>query len=306
MKLTTVLLTALLVITTQVAEAKTVKVKLKAEEANWAFDNINTKMRAYTYDGALPGPVIRVREGDKLEIELTSSTSNKHDHGLEVHGMDSDILKNSAVLKPGEKKVYSFTASTPGVFIYHCGAGKTAKHISRGMFGVVIVDPQRDTRRVADREYVLIQNEFYKNSTLLKQKEYSATAFNGITHRYDPIQDKAASGKMLMAKPGERVRIYIANAGPNFDSVIHANGGIWDKVWIGGSAENPVSKVASYAIAPGQAHVFDMVSPIEGATQILSHASDDSGDGASAYIMFKHILSPAEEDMGKNGKYIVK
>lgn len=288
------------------AEAKTVNIELTSKEVNWVYDNINSKMRAYTFNGSIPSPVLRVREGDLVNITLTNDSKSKHSHSLEVHGMNINIIDTLTTLKAGESKTYTFTADTPGVFLYHCGSEKTAKHISRGMFGVIIVDPKRDTRHAPDREYVLIQSELYLNSKTLKNKTPDSVVFNGRINRYDPINDPTATGNMLLAKPGERVRIYFANAGPYKDSVIHLKGGIWDRIWLGGHPKNPLVGLPSLSVAPGQAHVMDIVSPIEGATQIISHSGESEEKQPSAIIIFKKKLSPAEDRLGKDGNYIVK
>ncbi len=288
------------------SEAKTVNIDLTSKEVNWSYDNINSKMRAYTFGGSIPSPVIRVREGDLVNITLTNDTKSKHSHSLEVHGMNMNIIDNLNTLKPGESKTYTFLASTPGVFLYHCGSEETTKHVSRGMFGVIIVDPKRDTRHAPDREYVLIQSELYQNSKTLKNKTPDSIVFNGRINRYDPISDPAATGNMLVGKPGERVRIYFANAGPYKDSIIHLKGGIWDRIWLGGHPKNPLVGLSSLAVAPSQAHVLDIVSPIEGATQIFSHSGESGDKLPSAVIIFKKKLSPAEETLGRDGNYIIR
>lgn len=304
--LSTCLLTIFLVLLTEnQSQARNVNIELTSKEVNWAYDNIGTKMRAYTFDGTIPAPIIKVREGDLVNIKLTNDTDSKHSHSLDIHGMNINILETFGTLKPGESKTYSFTAKTPGVFLYHCGSNKMAKHISRGMFGLIIVDPQRDTRRTPDREYVLIQSELYKNSTTLKNKSYDNIVFNGRIDRYDPINDATATGNMLVAKPRERVRIYFANAGPNEISIIHPKGGVWDRIWLGGHPKNPLVGLSNLMVAPGEAHVLDIISPTEGATQITSHISGSSKKGPSAFIMFKKKLSPAEELLGKDGNYII-
>lgn len=306
LRLTYLITLSLIFFITNAVEAKTVNLELTSKEINWSYDNIESQMRAYTFDGSIPSPVLRVREGDIVNIKLTNDTKSKHSHSLDIHGMNMDIINSSGVLKSGESKTYKFRASTAGVFLYHCGSHSQSKHISRGMFGVIIVDPKRDTRHAPDREYVLIQSEIYQNSKNLQKKNPDAVVFNGRINRYDPINDATATGNMLVGKPGERVRIYFANAGPYKDSVLHLKGGIWDRIWLGGHPKNPLVGLSNLTISPGEAHVLDIVSPIEGATQIISHNGEKGDKSPSAIIIFKNKLSPAEDKLGKEGNYIVK
>lgn len=286
------------------AFAKTVKVTMTAREMDWKYDNAGNTQTAFTFDGQVPGPVVRVTEGDTVEFTLINPDENSFPHSMDFHAARVNVLDEFAPVEPGETKKFSFPATTPGLFFYHCGAAPMNGHIARGMFGVIIVDPKNDTRPKADREYVLVQSEIYDDPDAL-QAPHKHVVFNGRAFRYDPVHDDKASGNMLVAKPGERVRIYFANAGPNQFSAFHPIAGIWDRVYISGNPKNELFGVQTYTVGPGDASVFDLISPVEGGNAIVTHSLKGALTGAIAIILFKNELTPEEEKLGKNGNYIV-
>jgi len=298
-----------LVLAPSIAEAKkknVVKVQLIAEETEWKYDNQGSTMTAFTFNGTIPGPVIRVTEGDIVEFELVNNTKNKKSHSIDFHAARVDVLKQFSAIKPGEKKTFSFPATTPGVFYYHCGANPMHEHIARGMFGVIIVDPKKDKRPKPDREYVLVQSEIYDKPDQLIQDRATNVVFNGRAFRYDPVHDEKASGNVMMAKPGERVRIYFANAGPHNFSAFHPIAGIWDKVWLSGNPKNELTGMQTVNVGPGDAVTVDLISPVEGGNAIVTHSLKDAMTGAIAVIVFQNKLNEEQDALGKNGNYVVK
>lgn len=216
-------------------EAKTVKVTLTPREVDVPIDNKGTMYRAWTFDGQVPGPVVRVTEGDVVEFTLINDKANKNSHSIDFHAARVDLLNEFETIKPGETKNFTFTATFPGTFYYHCGSDPMIQHIARGMYGVIIVDPKdASVMPKADREYVLIQAELYPNPDNqddMMANKWSNVMFNGGIFKYDPVHDPNAT-RMLQAKPGERVRIYFVNAGVNEFASFHPIGGIWDRVYL--------------------------------------------------------------------------
>ena len=287
------------------AFAKTVKVNMTAKEMEWKYDNAGNTQTAFTYDGQVPGRVVRVTEGDTVEFTLINPGENSFPHSMDFHAARVNVLNEFAPVEPGETKKFSFPATTPGFFLYHCGAAPMNGHISRGMFGVIIVDPKNDTRPKPDREYVLVQSEIYDDPDTL-QGPHKHVVFNGRAFRYDPVHDEKASGNMLVAKPGERVRIFFANAGPNQFSAFHPIAGIWDRVYISGNPKNELFGVQTYTVGPGDASVFDIISPVEGGNAIVTHSLKGALTGAIAVLLYQNKLTPEQEKLGKNGNYIVQ
>ncbi|MBH0178806.1 MAG: multicopper oxidase domain-containing protein, partial [Nitrospira sp.] len=138
-------------------QAKTHEVKFTAMETEIVVEGTGEKYKAWTFNGQMPGPVVRVTEGDTVNFTLDNPKTNFFGHSMDFHAAEIDFLKNYREIKPGQTIQYTFVAKKPGVFFYHCGAPPMIQHIARGMFGAIIVDP-KDAKvwPKADREYLLV------------------------------------------------------------------------------------------------------------------------------------------------------
>ena len=297
---------ALTMLATAVVEAKTVKITMTAKEANTPIDNKGTMYRSWTFEGQVPGPVVHVTEGDVVEFTLFNDKNNKNSHSMDMHAGQFDILKDFESVKPGEKGSFTFKAEHAGIFFYHCGSDPMIQHIARGMYGAIIVDPKDpNAMPKADREYVLIQSELYPNPDSqddMMANKWSNEMFNDGVFKYDPVHDPEAT-RMLQAKPGERVRIYFVNAGPNEFSSFHSIAGIWDKVYPSGNPKNAMTGLQTYVVGPGDAASFDIVSPVEGANALVSHSLRQALTGAIAILQF---TKDADPEMGKGNNILVR
>jgi nitrite reductase (NO-forming) len=286
--------------------AETVKVTLTAKEVDLPIDNKGTMYRSWTFDAQVPGPVVRVREGDVVEFSLVNDKANKNSHSVDFHAARVDVVKDFEPVKPGETKKYTFKATYPGTFFYHCGADPMIQHIARGMYGVIIVDPKDpNAMPKADREYVLVQSELYPNpdnQADMMANKWTNVMFNGGIFKYDPVHDPAAT-RMLQAKPGERVRIHFVNAGVNEFASFHAIAGIWDRVYQSGNPKNQSVGMQSYVVGPGDAAAFDIISPVEGANALVSHSMRQALTGAIAILQFTNDADPK---MGHGDNILVK
>jgi nitrite reductase (NO-forming) len=254
----------------------------------------------------MPGPVLRVTEGDRVTIVLTNDKNNKNSHSIDLHAARVDVLSEFESVKPGESKTFSFVTTYPGAFYYHCGSDPMYQHIARGMFGVILVDP-KDPKALpkADREYVLVQSEIYNNpddTHSIMKSDWKHVVFNGVAFKYDPVHDPAAT-KTLVAKPGERVRVYFVNAGPNEVSSFHPIAGIWDAVYPSGNPKNKMNGMQSFLVGPGDAATFDLISPAPGANVIVDHVMPHAHSGAMAVIMFSDDADPK---MGRGDNILVR
>ncbi len=288
------------------AVAKDINLHLTAKEVNLPIDNKGTMQASWTYEGQVPGPVLRITEGDRVTITLTNDAANKNSHSIDLHAARVDVIKDFEAIKPGETKTFTFVANYPGAFYYHCGADPMYQHIARGMFGVIVVDP-KDPKALpkADREYVLIQSEVYNNpddTHSIMKSDWKHVVFNGVAFKYDPVHDPAAT-KMLVAKPGERVRVYFINAGPNEFSSFHPIAGIWDAVYPSGNPKNKQAGLQSFVVGPGDGATFDIVSPVAGANVIVDHAMPHAHTGAMAVLMYSDDADPT---MGRGDNILVR
>jgi nitrite reductase (NO-forming) len=288
------------------AHAADVKLNLSAVEVETEIDNNGTKQASWTFGGQVPGPVLRVTEGDTVTVTFTNDAKNKNSHSVDFHAARVDVVKDFEAIKPGETKTMTFTATHPGAFYYHCGADPMYQHIARGMYGVIIVEP-KDAKAMPkpDREYVLMQAEIFANPDDLgsiMKGDYKHVAFNGTAFKYDPVHDANAT-KTLVAKPGERVRVYYINAGPNETSSFHPIGGIWDAVWPSGNPKNKLTGLQSFLVGPGDGAIFDLIGTKPGANVIVDHVMSHAHMGAMAVIMFSDDADPA---MGRGQNIVVR
>ncbi len=269
------------------AFAKTVKVDFTAAETDVVIDNKGTTYKAWTFNGQFPGPVVRATEGDTIEFTLTNPKTNRSPHSMDFHAGEMDFLANHKAVAPGETHTFAFTPSKPGIFFYHCGVGPMIQHIARGMIGAIIIDP-KDAKALpkVDREYVLVQSELWNNPDDVQamfDRKYDHAVFNGGVFKYHPFLE----GKPLEAKPGERVRVYIVNAGPNNFSAFHPIGEIWEHAWASGNPANRLTGVQTVVVGPGDAYTVDVIPQHEGAYPLVTHSLTDALRGAIAVLVVK-------------------
>ena len=250
------------------ASAATVDVDLVVERATVKVAP-GVKMRAWTFNGDVPGPVIRAEQGDTVHVSLTNDDSMTHSvdfHAAEVAPNDAfaDVL-------PGETKEFSFVARRPGVFLYHCGTGPVLEHIGMGMYGAMVAEPEGG--RSAARERVLVQSEFYgrlKGERLIPS--YGAmqhddpvfTAFNGKAFRYRDRPMKATAGRLQ--------RLYVVDAGPTLDSDFHVVGEVFDRVEPDGNPLNALFGVSTYGVPAGGGAMFELNFDAAGTYPFVTHS----------------------------------
>lgn len=275
------------------ASAEVVKITMEAMEHDIAIDNKGTKYPAWTFGEHMPGPVVRVKQGDIVEFTLVNPKTNKNSHSMDFHAAVVDVLDEFAPVKPGESKTFRFEAKYPGVFMYHCGADPMHQHIARGMFGIVIVDPKEGFTKdfpKPDREYVLVQSQFFPNAddhhAIMDNSGWTSSLINGKVFHYDPVHDPNAS-LALQAKPGELVRIHYVNANVNLPAAIHPIAGIWERVYANGNPRNVVYGMATYQLGVSEAATFDIVSPADRASNyaIVDHTMGAAMRGAITVLM---------------------
>ncbi|MBI3773647.1 MAG: multicopper oxidase domain-containing protein [Gammaproteobacteria bacterium] len=291
--------------------AKTVKVTMHAKEGMLQIDNKGTQYPAWTYDGSIPGPVVRVKEGDVVEFELINDPENKESHSMDFHAAVVDVLSEFGPIKPGQTKKFSFDAKYPGVFMYHCGSMPMHQHIARGMYGIIIVDPKEGYSAdypKPDREYVLVQGQFFPDAdnhhAIMENQGWTGTLINGKMFHYDPVHDDKAT-QVLEAKPGERVRIFYVNANVNLPAAIHPIAGIWDRVYLNGNPKNVIYGMATLQLGVSEAATLDIVSPKDHPTNnaIVDHTMGAAMRGAITVLMNKPDADPKA---GKGDNIIIR
>jgi len=293
------------------ALAKTVHVTMTAKEVELEIDNHGTKYPAWTFDGMIPGKVVRVKQGDIVDFKLINPKENKNSHSIDFHAAEVDVLDEFAPVKPGQTKHFTFKAKRPGTYMYHCGAPTMAQHIARGMYGMIIVDPKSGYSRSfpkPDREYVLVQGQYFSNAedknAMIMNEGWDGSLINGKMFKYDPVHDPDAS-LVLQSRPGERVRIYFLNASINEPVAFHPIAGIWDRVYINGNPKNQLFDMQTYGVAVAEADAFDLVSPSDRPTNtaIVDHTMKAALRGAITVMMNKPDADP---NAGKGDNIIIR
>ncbi len=242
----------------------------------------------WTFGGTVPGPVIRVKVGDTVRVHLKNPTSSKVPHSIDFHSSQVAWNDEMRSINAGEELIYEWTADYAGVWMYHCGTPPTLHHISNGMYGMVIVEPREGLPEV-DHEFALVQSEWYlgpqNELTSLEKAAAAAPApdyvvFNGVANQY--------SDNPLQVGTGERVRIFVLNAGPNVDSSFHIVGTIFDTVIKEGVAlqRGNEGNYGSQAVdlAPAQGAIVELTTAEDGKYPIVTHAFNFPGRGAMGLL----------------------
>ncbi|MCI1212285.1 multicopper oxidase domain-containing protein [Bifidobacterium tibiigranuli] len=186
--------------------------------------------RIWTYNGSTPGPVLHGRVGDTFNVTLVNKGSMGH--SIDFHAGTVAPDQPMRTIAPGQSLRYSFTAARAGVWMYHCSTAPMSNHIANGMFGAVVIEPKN--LPPVDHSYVLIQSELYlgakgkpADATKIANRTPDLMAFNGRPFQYDvhPLQ----------ASAGQRIRIWVLNAGPNESWAFHVVGTQFDTVWTEGA-----------------------------------------------------------------------
>lgn len=253
----------------QPEKGEIVEFTLEAKLATMEINGIEREV--WTFNGSVPAPTLRVNQGDTVRFTLVNKDPNMA-HGLDFHAGQMDMGTYHQSIMPGESITFDWNADYPGVFYYHCSADPVIMHIANGMFGAVIVDPPG--YEPEGKEYVLIQHEWYKNSTDLNaliNDAPEALAFNGVPMQY--------VNSPLTAEAGEKVRFYFVNAGINNFSSFHVIGTIFDKVLLDGNPKNTLHGVQTVAVPPGGALVTELYADT-GTYAILTHSMKDAMKGA--------------------------
>lgn len=232
----------------------------------------------WTFNRKVPGPMLRVRVGDTVTMNLTNASDSMMMHNIDLHAVNGTGGGAKATeVGPGETRSFTFKAMTPGIYVYHCAIPMVAAHISSGMYGLILVEPEGGLPKV-DREFYVMQGELYTTES------FGAKGFQEID--YDKVLAEkpeyfvfnGAVGSLtethpLRAKVGETIRIYFGVGGPNFTSSFHVIGTIFDKVYQNGSLiSKPLEGVQTISVPPGGASVVDIKLPVPGTFMLVDHA----------------------------------
>lgn len=255
----------------------TVKVELTAQitDIEIAPDTI---YKAWTFNGTVPGPIIRVKEGDTIELTL-KNMDPMMPHSVDTHAVYASPDRDFANVDPGKTGTFTYTVGSPGVYMYHCGTAPLLMHIANGMYGTMIVEPKEGwpTDREIDREITLVQGEFYHDGSwedmLAGQPEF--VVFNG---------NAALKDKPFKAKAGEKIRLYFHNAGPNHVSSLHVVGSQFETVYVDGEPRNIQHGMQTVLVPTSGGVIVEFTVKFPGKYAVVTHQFNHATKGAMAII----------------------
>lgn len=260
-----------------VARDHSAKVVVKLEVKELVRDIADgTQYTFWTFNGSVPGPMIRVRRGDLVELHLMNHPDNAMPHNIDLHAVTGPGGgATSTFTAPGHRSQFSFRALQEGVFIYHCATAPVGMHVANGMYGMIVVEPDEGLPKV-DREYYVVQGDFYTrgaykapglqpfdmDKAILEQATY--VLFNG--------RDGALVGdRALTANVGETIRLFVGNGGPNLVSSFHVIGEIFDRVHFEGAREVS-NDVQTTLIPAGGSTVVEFKVEVPGTYILVDHS----------------------------------
>ncbi len=244
---------------------------------------------AWTFNDHVPGPMIRARVGDALELHLTNSDTNGMPHNIDLHAVTGPGGGAAVTLAmQGEEKVATFRLLHPGLFVYHCATSPVPDHVANGMYGLILVEPKRGLRPV-DREYYVMQSEFYTTEPADGVALYSR-ADGAAEHPRFVVFNGGVSSLLgmnaLHAATGERVRIFFGNAGPNLISSFHVIGEVFDRVHREGDlVSKPARSLQTTLVPAGGAAVVEFDVEVPGTYVLVDHAIFRTGKGAAGHLV---------------------
>jgi nitrite reductase (NO-forming) len=234
--------------------------------------NPATAYKSMNFGRQVPAPTLRITEGDTVHFTLTNQ--GQMPHSIDFHAAQTAWSVNYQEVAPGGSFSFDWTASYPGVFMYHCGAAPVLMHMADGMYGAVIVDPKAG--RPPAREYLLVQSEFYGSGgeyAKMLTNPPDFVVFNGQALRYKT--------NPLVATAGELVRIFIVNAGPNSSSAFHVIGALFSHVEADGHPANRQGMRQTIDVPPGARALVELTFAEPGTYPFVTHKFSDATKGAT-------------------------
>lgn len=264
------------------------------------------KYEKWTFNGSVPGPLIRARQGDVVELSLTNRDESGNPHNIDCHaflGPGGGAALTTA--EEGETKTARFRLLYPGLFVYHCAAAPVPVHIANGMYGLLYVQPADGDLPPVDREYYVMQSEFYHEPPEVgddgrPSPEVEFSYPNGLHEEPGVVVFNGSEGAVTREKPlksrvNESVRIFFGNAGPNLTSSFHVIGSVFQKAYRDGDVLSPPGQfVSTVSVPPGGSTIVDMKMLVPGTYTLVDHAIFRLEKGAVGYL---NVAGPPRPDI---------
>jgi nitrite reductase (NO-forming) len=243
----------------------------------------------WTFNGTVPGPMMRVKVGDDVVINITNDKSSIHGHNIDLHavtgpGGGAEISK----VQPGETKAFQWKALQPGLYIYHCATSNVSVHNSHGQYGLILVEPKEGLPKV-DKEFYVVQGELYTQGGIGRKGLllFDPQALLDGNPTYVTFNGKVEKTPQMKVKKGDKVRMYVGNGGVNLVSSFHIIGEIFDTVYpeaaIGPNSAK-LQNVQTTAVLPGGATIVEFTADVPGKYLLVDHALARMNKGAWALL----------------------
>ena len=283
-------------------EPAIVRVSLETKEIEGVLkendSGVSTRYVFWTYNSHAPGPFIRLRQGDTLELTITNPEDSTHTHNIDLHAVNGPGGGGSITfVKPGETKTVSLKMLNAGLFVYHCATPPVLDHIANGMYGLILVEPAEGLPKV-DKEFYVVESEFYTKEEFgfegLATYDQNKASEDQPTYFVFNGKDGALTGEgVLNAKVGDKVRIFFGNGGPNEVASFHVIGEIFDKVYPEGSTSKAVERNVQTTLVPaGGSAIVEFKLEVPGTYTLVDHAFFKVGKGAFGQLSVSGDSAP--------------
>jgi nitrite reductase (NO-forming) len=275
-----------------------IRIDMKTIEVTGQLDD-GTAYHYWTFDGRVPGPFVRVRVGDTVEVHLKNADDSALMHNVDFHavtGPGGGAVATQAA--PGEEKGFVFKALNPGIYVYHCATPPVAQHISAGMYGLILVEPEGGLPKV-DREFYVMQGELYTEEAFGAAKGELTESWDKLLaerpeyYLFNGAVGALVNQKPLTAKVGETIRIYFGVGGPNATSSFHVIGEVFDKAYpFGAMTSDPLTNVQTITVPPGGAAAVEFKVEVPGKYILVDHALSRLEKGLVGILKVKGPENP--------------
>ena len=271
------------------------KWRMETVELTGKLDD-GTTFEYWTFDKKVPGPMLRARVGDTVELTLANAKSSKQIHSIDLHSVTGGHGGGEHTqVAPGQEKTIKFKLLNAGLYVYHCATPLVPYHISAGMYGMILVEPEGGLPQV-DKEYYVMQGDIYtKHAHGTKgHQDFDVNKMSAEMPDYFVFNGSVGSltkEHKMSAKVGETVRLFFGVGGPNKISSFHVIGEIFDKVYSEGSLTTIKKDVQTTLVPAGGATVVEMKMDYPGKFLLVDHALSRAGKGLVGAI---EVTGPAD------------
>jgi nitrite reductase (NO-forming) len=253
-----------------------------------------TQQKMWTFDGTVPGPVLRGNVGDTFEITLVNDGTIGH--SIDFHASKVAWNVEMRTIDPGKQLLYRFTAQKSGIFMYHCGTPPVLHHIGNGMYGAIIIDPP-DLAPV-DHELVMLQSELYSapkgevaGLEKMLAEQWDAVVFNGYPNQY--------LHRPIRVEPSQRIRVWVLDDGPSENSSFHVIGTIFDTVYKEGTyllrPGGGTGGSQALDLQPAQGGFVEFTFDVAGQYPFVTHKFASASKGAVGLFQAGEVATPTDQ-----------